>query len=220
MSAIVVDAIFSIGSAALTASGILFLAKTWMSERIKNSIKNEYDQKLETHKAELKAKSDVEIEKLRSQLHVTATEHTIKYSRLYEKRAEIIAETYSTLKALLDALNEYVKPFETSGDPPREDRYKTLVEAHKSFYRAYSSKLIFFPKSVADKLNTINKECVKAGNSFRYFVDVKDKQGDIKKWIEISDTVENKINEALLELENEFRKILEGDNPTVASYSS
>ena len=56
------------------AALLLWLTKSWISERLKNAIKNEYDQKLESHKAQLKAQSDVEIEKLRSQLSISATE--------------------------------------------------------------------------------------------------------------------------------------------------
>lgn len=202
----------SIGTAALTASGIIFLAKTWLSERIKNSIKNEYDQKLETHKAELRAKSDIEIERLRSQLNITAAEHQVKFSRLHEKRAEIVAETYSKLRELLFALNNYVRLYERSDGPSREERYKILIGTHTAFYDAYSLKLIFFPQAVADKLDSINKDCLVAGNEFRIFVDLGDHPEKTKKWISIAESVEKKILSALRDLEVEFRRLL-GDVP-------
>ncbi|MFN4166116.1 MAG: hypothetical protein ACK4GK_16180 [Ferrovibrio sp.] len=208
MTDIIVQIISQIGIAALTASGLIFLARTWMSERIKNSIKNEYDQKLETHKAELKAKSEIEIERLKSQLNITAAEHQIKFSRLHERRAEIVAETYSTLRELLFALNDYVKIFELSGGPTREERYKTLFTAHRAFYDAYSLKLIFFPKTVADKLDGINKDCLNASNEFRIFVDLGQHPEKTKKWIDIAEAVEKKILSALRDLEDEFRSLL------------
>lgn len=208
VSDILTQLISSIGVAAITASGIIFITKTWMSERIKNSIKSEYDQKLETHKAELKAKSDVEIERLRSQLNITAAEHQVKFTRLHETRAEVTAETYSTLRELLFALNDYVKIFEMSGGPSREDRYKKLIDNHKAFYNAYSLKLIFFPKAVADKLDSINKDCLVAGNEFRLFVDIGDHPEKTKKWMDIAEPVEKKILSALRDLEDEFRRLL------------
>ena len=43
-------------------SGLLiWMTKSWIAERLKNSIKSEYDQKLETHKAQLKGIMDIEI---------------------------------------------------------------------------------------------------------------------------------------------------------------
>ncbi len=78
----------------LLTAALLFLTRSWVSERLKNSIKNEYDLKLETHKSELKARldsdiethkaqlksqSDVEIEKLKASLNVAAAEKHIKF---------------------------------------------------------------------------------------------------------------------------------------------
>jgi hypothetical protein len=75
----------------LAGAGLTVLAlRTWISERIKGSIKAEYDEKLETHKAQLKAQSDVEIEQLKSRLSVAAAQQQVRFSRLHEKRAEVI----------------------------------------------------------------------------------------------------------------------------------
>lgn len=201
--------LFTSGALAFGVSTVVVLVlRSYISEKMKNAIKNEYDQKLETHKAELKAKSDIEIERLRSQLNVTAAERQIKFSRLHEKRAEIIAEAYSKLRELLFALNDYVKIYEMSGGPPREERYKTLINTHRAFYDAYSLKLIFFPKAVADKLDSINKDCLVAGNEFRLFVDIGDHPDKTKKWIAIVEAVEKKILSALRDLEDEFRQLL------------
>ncbi|MCC7483534.1 MAG: hypothetical protein IT529_00965 [Burkholderiales bacterium] len=48
----------------------------------------------DTHRfeADLKAKSDAAIEHLRNALQLQATEHQIRFSRLHEKRADVIAE--------------------------------------------------------------------------------------------------------------------------------
>jgi len=54
-------------SAAITAI-LVWLWKTWISERLKNAIKHEYDQKLESHKARLQAEHDRDIETLKVRL--------------------------------------------------------------------------------------------------------------------------------------------------------
>jgi hypothetical protein len=43
------------------AAALVWLSRLWISERLKAAIKNEYDQYLETHKAQLNAQSDIEI---------------------------------------------------------------------------------------------------------------------------------------------------------------
>ena len=119
---------------------LLWLMKSWISERLKNAIKNEYDQKLETHKSQLKAQSDIEIEKLRSNLSIAATEQNVKFSKLHNDRAEVIANTYSLLKEVFLTVEDYVKIFEPVGDKPIEERRQIAVDAHNEFRGYYPKK--------------------------------------------------------------------------------
>ena len=64
------DFILSVVSSA-TVSGLLtaalvFLSKSWISQRIKSSIEHEYAEKLESFKAQLKAEHDTALEKLKA----------------------------------------------------------------------------------------------------------------------------------------------------------
>ena len=52
-------------SVALTAA-LVWLSKTWISERVKGAIQHEYEQKIEAYKAELKAQSEVALERLKA----------------------------------------------------------------------------------------------------------------------------------------------------------
>ena len=49
----------SILSSSVIAAALVWLTRSWISERLKNSIRYEYDQKLESHKSQLKHESDV-----------------------------------------------------------------------------------------------------------------------------------------------------------------
>ena len=51
----VVTILTSAGVSSVLTAGLLWISKTWMEERLKNSIKSEYDHKIEDHKAILKA---------------------------------------------------------------------------------------------------------------------------------------------------------------------
>ncbi|MGD2109207.1 MAG: hypothetical protein PVI86_07430 [Phycisphaerae bacterium] len=64
----------------ITASGaltgaLLWLTKSWISERLRNSIRHEYDQKLAAYQAQLKGEHDTQLERLRANLQIAATEH-------------------------------------------------------------------------------------------------------------------------------------------------
>lgn len=67
VSAIVpISLITSIVGSGAVSGLILYLARNWIGERIRQWIQHEYDIKLEAFKAELNARSQVAIEKLRS----------------------------------------------------------------------------------------------------------------------------------------------------------
>ncbi len=194
-------------SAALTGL-LLWLTKSWIGERLKNAIKAEYDEKLETHKAQLKSASDVEIERLKSQLSIAANERNILFSRLQEKRAEVISETYSLLRTLYEAVSEYVKPFVPVGDKPKEEKYNDIITSFKSFRAYYPKKQIFVPKGTAEKINTIDLELVKATNQFVFTVDHSRGKDNFDSWTSIHEKVSGEITTALGELEDELRKLL------------
>lgn len=187
-----------------------WILRLWVSEKIKSSIKNEYDQKLETHKAILKAETEIEIEKFKSQLSLVSIEHQIRFSKLHELRAEVIAETYALLKYLYTKLGDYVKLFEPVGDSPRDQRRKAAIIAHEKFSKYFQEKLIFFPKSTADKLEKINADLVKSFNQFSFGVEMASQMGQnsTENWIKVFESVNGQIKEALVEIEGEFRGLL------------
>jgi len=113
----VVDYFISIGLTAAVVGGLVsWIVNLWLSERIKGRIKSEYDEKLETHKAQLKAQGDIELEKLRIELNTLAARKQFQFSHLHEKRAEVLADIYASLREAVSAVREYTKAFEAGGE--------------------------------------------------------------------------------------------------------
>lgn len=205
----IIEVVLSSAAVSAVLTGLLlWLTKSWVAERLKNAIKAEYDEKLETHKAQLKSASDVEIERLRSQLSIAANENNILFSQLQERRAEVIAETYSLLRTLYEAVTEYVKPFVPVGDKLKKDKYNDIVTAFKRFREFYPKKQIFVPKATAEKINTIDIELLKAINQFVFTVEHNEEHDSFDNWISIHGKVSGEITTALGELEDELRKLL------------
>lgn len=212
----------------LAGAGLTVLAlRTWISERIKGSIKaeyderietlkaqlkSEYDQKLETHKAQLKAQSDVEIEQLKSRLSVAAAQQQVRFSRLHEKRAEVITQVYASLNTLLIAVSEYTAVIEPAGMPPREERAKNAGEAINNFWGLYRDNKIFIPRPTTVKLDQIQSTIRGAFLEFQWGVDYvvrsTGQSGDTDKWLKVSQTLENVSQVALIELEDDFRRLI------------
>lgn len=196
-------------SALLTAA-LVWLTKSVISARLKSAIKSEYDQKLETHKAQLKAQSDVAIEKLKSKLQIASVEHEAKFSRLQEKRAIVIADTYGKLKALVTAIADYTKAFEPVGGLPRDERRVIAANCHTEFSNYYSKNLIFFPRKTANDLEVLNLELIRVFNKFAITVDRQQNTDPtaFDRQMEILNNLDGEIKEALAKLEDDFRSLL------------
>lgn len=203
--------------ASATVSTILVAALGWatksiISERLKNAIKHEYDEKLATHKAELKSQSDIEVERLRSNLSIAATEHQIRFSNLHEKQAEIIANTYAKLKDFHAKIGDYVKIFEPAGDKPKEERRAIAAKAHDEFINFYSQNQIYLSKRSVELIDEIKEKQKGVFFQFLYGIEAApNNSGNGQEWLAIFNEVKDEIPQVLSKLEDEFRQIL-GNN--------
>lgn len=203
-------AITVISSAAVSAalSGLLlWITKTWIAERLKNAIKAEYDTKLETHKAQLKARSDVEIEQLKSSLNIAANQRNTTFSHLHTRRVDVVANTYAKLKKLHDCVANYVKPLELSGERSKEERRKDVIEASADFTPYYSQNQIFLSQPVAESIRQMNQELISISNLFVFTVDLPHTP-DFQQWIKITEKFEGSVKDALAGLERQLRQLL------------
>lgn len=211
----VATAVFSslVTSSALTAA-LLWLTKTWIGERIKNDIKHQYDQRLETHKAELKSTQDIAIEQLKSDLRKTAYEHEIRFARLHAKRAEVVAGTYARLQELVNCVADYVKVLSSTADPPLEQRRKDVDAARHEFGEYYRPNRIYLPGNTESQIDGFVTGLLGVARSFARGVEggMDDRTGR-DSWGDADEWMESKAKPLLAELKSEFRRLL-GDAAT------
>lgn len=95
MSEILKIIISAAGFSGLFTLVLFFALKNWFLERLRNSIKHEYDVKLETLKADLKKSTDMELAKLESSLKQSSADNESKLNhdkKLFEKLNAIVDE--------------------------------------------------------------------------------------------------------------------------------
>lgn len=205
---------------ALLVAALVFLSKSWISERLKNAIKHEYDQKLEAHKAKLKSEADVSVEQLKSRLNLVAVEHSVQFSRLDSRRAETIAKMYTLLVRFHRRTHIFVS---VSGWSPNEKR-EDLAAAKSSLVelmRYYDEHRIYLPASLCQQIDDLIKDMSRRASEFSLFVEVGEEAlspdarvAMDKKWNEVSSYFDNEIPSMRKKLEDELRRVLEP--PTTA----
>jgi len=201
-------------SVSVFLSGLLvWLFRTWISERLKNAIKHEYDQKLETHKAQLKSESDITVEHLKAQLQIAAAERNVRFSKVFEEIAETVAQTYAKLLAFHDSVGRYVSFIEWAGDPPKEERRKQAGEKLQEFLSYYKPRRLFLPADTVKLIEGFYKGLYDISINFMIGVergaDYSDKKSpDSDTWIKAHKYMTEEVPPLLEKLENDFRQIL------------
>lgn len=205
----------SVGVSTLLSAALVFLARNWISERIKNAIKHEYDEKLETHKAKLKIESDKEIEQLKTRLQIAAAERSIRLTRVFEKTAETVATIYAKLQALKTATENYTQLLEPSDDPQRLELGKLVREKLADFREFYVPRQIYIPKTTQVKIAQFYNHLDYLARRFAYSLKADAKNRNIDKWVVTFTELHDQIPELLTSLEDDFQKILalEGMEP-------
>lgn len=150
-------AISMLGSAGLV-SLLLWLTKSWIGERLKNAIKSEYDLKLEVHKSQLKAHSDLELEKLKAALSIQAAEQNLTFARLHDRRIEVIADTFIRLKLLQSRAWKYLSIWEDDNIHERDAKREAVAEALIDCSQYFDTKSIFLPKHVSALVGVVLRE--------------------------------------------------------------
>lgn len=212
MKDLIISVLSSAAVSAMLTTTLIWLSKTWIGERMKNAIKHEYDQKLETHKAQLKAESEVSVERLKSQLQIAAAERNVRFSRVFERTAETVATTYQKLLAFHDALAHYTSIVEWQSTPPKEERRKIMAERHQEFQAFFRPNRLYLPKDTATRIQDFRAKLHSTAIDFMFNVeqggDERSKDPDRDTWVKVDKFITDEVPPLLELLEDDFRRIL------------
>jgi hypothetical protein len=186
---------------------ILVAALAWL---LKSITQHYLSKEVEAHKARLLAESTKEVENLKSQLQIIAKEHDIRFSKLHEKRAEIVSDLYFRLKdSQWNAeLLGYAIKYETGRQPEKiaEDILKELVELHRFFYR----NKLYFSIELADSMEELISILVQPSSAVWFYASSGQEslKQESQELLEAWNKEQPKINYIFELIEAEFRKML------------
>lgn len=215
----------SAAASAALSGALVWLLRNWISERLKGSIKYEYDAKLESHKAQLKAALDIELEgykaklfaentaateRLKAELQIAASEHQIRFARLHEKVAEVVAETYSLLYQQAVAVERYVSVFERADGPSKEVRRLAVADAMKKLADYFRPRRLYLPKELADRIKAFEDKLFDLAQDFMWGVEAggDERYPDRDTWFKVDKAMREEARPLFEALEDEFRRML------------
>lgn len=164
---------------------------------------------------DLKAKSDAAIEHLRSDLQIRSIEHQVRFSRLHEKRAAVIAELYEHLVETLWEAESFLSPAEWAGEPNKKEKHRIAMTKLVEFYRYFDKHRIYLPEEICSSLEALLLKVRFHVIGFGVYVPYVDeslndhtREEKEKAWNEGWDAIKNQVPQARKVLEAEFRTLL------------
>jgi len=193
-------------------TALVFLSKKWIGTRIEESVKHQYAKDLELFRAQLQADAERSITETRHQLEMLASEHNIRFGKLHETRAELIAELYSKLDDVFVAASRFLASF-TANKVYQKVLVEDAIPKMIVFVEKYEKSKIYFNNLLCDKLNIISKNLWTPIFRFNMAIDIKEsyplssKDDFLRDWKKASKELED-LEVLKKEIEEDFRKLL------------
>jgi hypothetical protein len=200
----------AVTSAALTTV-LVFLARSWIGERLASAIRHEYDLKMERFRAQLQSETQSEVEKLKAQLQITTATHQIQFTSLHARTAEAVAEVYARIVRVKNAASKYVKVMESSNDSSKEERRKILAGALGEFHDYYGTHRLYLTEESTKIIDQFDRTVFGAAQEFMWCVEKPLAQGephDLGVWNKSHQAIVETVPTLLSNLEGEFRRLL------------
>jgi hypothetical protein len=196
------------GNLALLAA-VAWLARSLVSQLIAKD--------LERFKADLASASIVAAERLKHELQLAAQEHQALISRLHERRAQVVAETYGLFVEAHWAAQDFVSPMKWAGEPDKRQKYATAMNKAAEFYRYFDKNRIYLPHELCDRLEHFVRDMRKTVIGFGVYVRLDEAampdhaiEKKHQAWMQASEYFDAEVPKDRAALEQELRGIIGG----------
>ncbi len=122
---------------------------------------------VERFRAELKASHDTAIEHLRADLRIQAFERETTFSRLHDKRVQVIEELYRKMAEVSLEMTRLMSQTQVKGGPSLEEQDQKAGKAADDFLEYYLYHQIYFDRSLCDRLQAFNGKLYDGWVAFR-----------------------------------------------------
>jgi hypothetical protein len=179
-------------------SAAAWLAKSLVSHFLKKDV--------ETYKAQLQFDQSLMMEKFRADLEKVSLEHQVKFSKLHEKRAEVIAELYSLIVLANDAIESCLEAFQAK--KKQASLANTATQRGDELANHITFNKIYFSLALSRELDELSVCLIDAAISYKFYCEDSPKK---ESW----ENIESLLSEATIDAssalriaEAEFRELL------------
>jgi hypothetical protein len=131
------------------------------------------DKDLAAHRLRLEAQYRIELEKSKAEFERITAEHAIRFRNVYEKIADTIAETYTRLTSLQQAVAYFVAIDSSRPTEPIDRMSKCYLltpvqQARTAFDDYFFINQIYFPADLCRRINELYKKLAAITDNFDF----------------------------------------------------
>jgi len=154
-----------------------------------------------------------DIEKFKGDLQLAAIEHEIRFSKLHEKRAEVLADLYKLLVAATWETASFASPWEFAGELDKKQKYQKAMNAIAEYFRFFDQHRIYIPQELCASLEAFAQGLRSPTIGFGVYLpfefpNERTAEEKFKAWDKAWESVQTDIPQLRRALEAEFRKLL------------
>jgi hypothetical protein len=171
---------------------------------------------LEAFKAGLASASSEASDRLKNKLQMASLEHQVRFSKLHERRAEVITTLYGLLVEAQWAGQSLVAIAEFSGEPSKQEKYVTAMNKSAEFFREFDKNRIFLPEQACQQIEEFLRGMRTRVIRFAVYSQTNDYAPEhvikekYENWVKASEYFDSEVPIARRALETELRNMLAG----------
>ena len=181
---------------ALGGNVILLAVLGWLS---KSFVSQLLAKDIEAFKSSLKSESDLAVQKLKYDIDKSKIEYELKLSKLHEKRADVIADTYGLLVQCYREVSNLIYPADSGKMSDVEKNYKTAMSSVINFFSQFNKQRIYLPEDLCSEIDDFLMEL--RFHAIVYYDSIKRDDRYTRKGVK-EDGVQESINDAVVKARN------------------
>jgi hypothetical protein len=195
----------ALGGVAVSLAVLPWIARSIVSHLLSKDI--------EKFKLELQIESQRELMNLKASIELKAFEHQVRFSRLHERRAEVVGQLFSKIVALTKSASDFVRGFQSADDLKTRDRLYRLWETVDDFTVHFEKHSIYFERGVCERIIDFRGKLSSACSVLASFVQEKEAiempyDHLVEEWDKALGMIEQEVPVIKSALEESFREIL------------
>ena len=168
---------------------------------------------IELFKGTLKREQDDILERAKHELKLNAIEHEIRFSKLHEMQATVIAEMYKKIAISIRKTRSFVSPVEWNGEEAKIDKYRIAMKEVIEAFTFLDENRVWLDEEACTKVSTLIDRLREPSIDFHTYLEMEQYDSSIAKekmkvWRKAWKDVEELVPETRSALENKFRSIL------------